>query len=326
MKRNLHCRPLSFHCEFFAVGALLLAAMFPGTASPVRLEWNAVDEPGIAGYRLYYQQVYSDEPTVVDVGRSTSLGLGTLSPSTTYVFWVTAYNSLGIESLPSKLISYNTAPANLQSEMTSTGINLSVRARVGETLALYDSADLQTWRLLSLHNNTTGTVRISHDFDFGTGPRRFFRLGTEGLTLSAWLDFRGLSDPLADSDGDGLSNLFTFASGADLKERAYEAMPSVGIVEINTGGVRTKYCTFRYTLREGMSGIIPIVEHSADLKKWYNAFWSLGEETSDLNGDGTRTITVRASRSLSPDDSQRLFYRLRFIDASSLEPAEPVSG
>ena len=75
------------------------------TANAVTLTWNANPEPDIAGYRLYYGQE-SLAATATDVGNNTTHSLSGLAPGQEYYFYVTAYNTAGLESDPSASVHY----------------------------------------------------------------------------------------------------------------------------------------------------------------------------------------------------------------------------
>jgi hypothetical protein len=75
-------------------------------SNAMTLAWDANQEPDIAGYKLYYAAAQSSY-LVVDAGNKTTLTLNSLDPGKTYTFYVTAYNTAGLESDPSKSITYS---------------------------------------------------------------------------------------------------------------------------------------------------------------------------------------------------------------------------
>ena len=80
------------------------------------LVWDPNPENDISGYRVHYGEQNSG-PTTIDVGNVTSYLFSNLVGGRTYFFYVTAYNNLGLESLPSAQLNYtkssgtNTPPA-----------------------------------------------------------------------------------------------------------------------------------------------------------------------------------------------------------------------
>lgn len=85
--------------------AMLCWCVAPVSAGTLTLAWDANSETNIAGYRLYYGTQVGSHPTMVDVGKSTTWQLRSLTDAQKYYFVVTAYNTAGLESLPSPEIS-----------------------------------------------------------------------------------------------------------------------------------------------------------------------------------------------------------------------------
>jgi hypothetical protein len=69
------------------------------------LTWNQNPEPDIAGYKVFYGEA-SAPPTMIDVGKVLSRAFTNLAGGRTYIFYVTAYNTSGLESDPSQTLSY----------------------------------------------------------------------------------------------------------------------------------------------------------------------------------------------------------------------------
>ena len=85
----------------------LTAAMAQPSGS-IWLTWSPNSESDLAGYRVYQ----GDEPgkynKQVDVGLSTIIEMGDLMPGRTYYWFVTAYNTQNLESLPSNVVTLTT--------------------------------------------------------------------------------------------------------------------------------------------------------------------------------------------------------------------------
>ncbi len=82
----------------------------------VTLQWDANSEADLAGYKLTYGTVSGAYTETVDAGNATTATAANLNAGTTYYFVVTAYNTEGLDSLPSNEVTYtsstgNTAPA-----------------------------------------------------------------------------------------------------------------------------------------------------------------------------------------------------------------------
>jgi len=79
-------------------------------APSVRVAWDPNPEANIQGYRIYYGQTGGGSTNVIDVGNQTTGAVTNLAYLTTYFFFVTAYNTFGLESDPSESLAYTTPP------------------------------------------------------------------------------------------------------------------------------------------------------------------------------------------------------------------------
>ncbi len=94
---------------FSALFLVILALTGPGSViagSSVTLAWDANAEPDVTGYRLLYGNASGNYALSQDAGNATTTIIPNLTPGATYFFVVTAYNSAGLESLPSNEVSY----------------------------------------------------------------------------------------------------------------------------------------------------------------------------------------------------------------------------
>ena len=85
---------------------LLLIVVEIARAASVTLAWDPNTEPDIAGYRLYYGTPAGNFTTVVNTGNTTNTTVEGLQPGATYAFYVTCYNTSGLESEPSNVVTY----------------------------------------------------------------------------------------------------------------------------------------------------------------------------------------------------------------------------
>jgi len=81
----------------------MLATLVAQSAS-VTLAWDPNTEPDVAGYRLYYG--INGFGTVVNCGNVTNQSVLDLQPGRMYSFYVTCYNTSGLESEPSNVVEY----------------------------------------------------------------------------------------------------------------------------------------------------------------------------------------------------------------------------
>ena len=109
---------------FFTVALLALA--FTAYAADVTLQWDANTETDLAGYRLYQKQNSAVPPfaQVQDIPKGTTTASVTgLDPAHSYSFAVTAYNTAGMESAYSNIVTIPAAPkmpSNLKWSLTLT--------------------------------------------------------------------------------------------------------------------------------------------------------------------------------------------------------------
>ena len=99
-----------------AAGLGLVAA---AQAAPdrVTVAWDPNPETNIAGYNVYYGIVGSGVTNKVSPGTTTQQQVISLQPQTPYWFYVTAFNTAGLESDPSQVLAYTT-PVNQSPTVT----------------------------------------------------------------------------------------------------------------------------------------------------------------------------------------------------------------
>jgi hypothetical protein len=98
---------------------LIFASAQTTLASILRFGWDPSSDPNITGYNVSYGTTSGLYTQNLDTGSSTSATVTSLTPSTTYYFIVTAYNSIGLPSLPSNEIAITTPP-NIPPTVTLT--------------------------------------------------------------------------------------------------------------------------------------------------------------------------------------------------------------
>lgn len=95
------------HVAFAVVLLAFLGTLsFAQAAWSVTLAWDANPEPDIAGYRVSYGTTSGIYTQQIDVGNTTNAAISDLAGNETYFFVVTAYNTAGLESLPSNELSF----------------------------------------------------------------------------------------------------------------------------------------------------------------------------------------------------------------------------
>jgi hypothetical protein len=132
--------------------ALLLSGRTPCFASTVVLQWTPVTDTNLSGYKVYYQADSSSQPLAgtgatqgaspLNASNQTSATISGLDPSHAYYFAVTAYNTSGVESAYSNIITVPemvaptislSAPANNASVSGVVSVTASATDNVGVT-------------------------------------------------------------------------------------------------------------------------------------------------------------------------------------------------
>jgi len=100
------CKLVAVICK--VVGAILLAGASQGAAANrITLAWDSNPESDIAGYKVYSGTNSHVYPTVVDVGKRTTVTLSNLVAGRTYFLALTAYDTTALESDFSQEIVYD---------------------------------------------------------------------------------------------------------------------------------------------------------------------------------------------------------------------------
>ncbi len=168
------------------------------------------------------------------------------------------------------------------------GPSLSLRYQPGSTS---DPAQAEQWRPSRDRGGSPGT--------------------TDGETLAEWMDARGIADPLADPDGDGLSHFFIYATGADLTGEKPGTRESP--IAIATRPAADGMFELRLRTRLTADDLLFQPEHSTDLGSWSPASHDLVQTASP--GDGSALLTFRGS--IPADAAHGSFYwRFRILLAA----------
>lgn len=100
-------------CAVMGAITFILSLVIPSYAAQSTLAWNAVTEPGVAGYKLHYGTVSGNYTQSVDAGTMTSCTVNDLIEGKTYYFAATSYDSKGNQSAYSNEVS-KTVPSTTQ--------------------------------------------------------------------------------------------------------------------------------------------------------------------------------------------------------------------
>lgn len=128
-----------------ALGAIMAFGLTgTGQASSVKLQWDPSTDSALAGYRVYYSADNAPLEGVspIEAGTQTSMTVSGLDPLHAYNFAVTAYNSSGVESTFSNVVTLAeqtpptvsiVSPASGASVSGSVSINVDANDNVGVT-------------------------------------------------------------------------------------------------------------------------------------------------------------------------------------------------
>lgn len=171
-------QPLSGYI-FFLLNSALVAG-----AAQVQLAWNPSPDPGVIGYALYYGSASGYYTNRVEAGNQTATSVTNLTAGIRYYFAVTAYNLLGMESLPSNetscilspATSTNSPPYISKFSVSAQGASLTWTSLPGRSYRVVykDSLPDPQWRTASPDLNCTNAVTSWVDPVTGTGGQRFY--------------------------------------------------------------------------------------------------------------------------------------------------------
>ena len=108
-----------------------IATAFSTRAATVRVAWDPSDTANIAGYYLYVQS--TELRRITNRADQTTATVSNLVAGVRYTLYATAFDAIGLESIPSNSIQHtptNAAPQGLRMEIarTSQGAGMELRA------------------------------------------------------------------------------------------------------------------------------------------------------------------------------------------------------
>ena len=128
------------------LSAIFLAGQATCFATNVALQWNPNTDANLAGYKVYYQADSSTTPfngtgSPMDVSNQTTATVSNLDPGSTYYFAVTAYDTSGVESTYSNIVTVPesvppTVSLSYPANNTTASGTLSVTASAGDNVGV----------------------------------------------------------------------------------------------------------------------------------------------------------------------------------------------
>ena len=145
----------------------------------LKLEWQSSSDPTVTGYALYYGATGGPLTNRLDVGTATFAVMNNLTASTSYSFYVVAYDVNQVESDPSNFLLYTAQAISSMNLSRSQGGGMSVSFKVAPGAACHveytDSLTSPNWKVLTAAaGDSNGIVNV---VDAATAPGgcRFYR-------------------------------------------------------------------------------------------------------------------------------------------------------
>lgn len=166
-------------CVLLFLSQLARIEAAPLHASPCTLAWNNSPDPTVAGYALYYGTSRSGTTNRLDAGMTNVVTLYNLTAFTNYFFFVVAYSTGEVESLPSS-VAYYSPPvfSRVKCTLLANGsASLSFSTATGAVCHVEYTPTLNPAQWQTLSNATAdakGNVTLTDPLA-GRPPTRFYR-------------------------------------------------------------------------------------------------------------------------------------------------------
>ena len=162
-------------------------------ATPIKLSWNAANDPSVKGYALYYGLLNQATLQRADVGTNLNCTISNLVVGTTYRIYAVSYNVLGAESIPSNELFYTppapvTAPTGPRLQIThqaNGSMQLSYKATPGQICGIQFAATPNpiAWQTLTNVTATSLSNVIAIDSSASQVAKRFYRVALSAQSL-----------------------------------------------------------------------------------------------------------------------------------------------
>jgi len=163
----------------FSSVCLSQKAFAASPACPLKLEWQSSADSSVTGYALYYGALGSPLTNRVDVGLMTSVSVTNLLASTSYSFYVVAYDADLDESGASNFLIYTTRAISRLKLSAAQGGGMAVSFNVAPGAACHveytDTLTPTNWKMLTAATgDSDGAVNVV-DTAVAPGGMRFYR-------------------------------------------------------------------------------------------------------------------------------------------------------
>ncbi len=192
--------------------------------------------------------------------------------------------------------------------LSNQGEAFSVLDAANNTIATVSYLPVAPWPVeastlgysLVLNNPVSGTTYGAEKWRIGAQPG-----GTPGQPAGP--AFAG--NPNGDTDGDGYSDYLEYALGNPQGTPGTTNRPGATVQSHTVSGIPGNYLTFSYRRNNAADGVNYFVELSTNLTAWDGTPAAVTYVGTVVNGDGTSTITYRATNPFNAEIPQ--FMRLR---------------
>ena len=206
--------------------------------------------------------------------------------------------------------------------LSNSGERITLVGATGATIAQFTYGDTEPWPVDAdggVYNNGAPPVLIGGGYSLvlnnpaagldgnnGTNWRSSAQVGgTPGLASGA--AFTG--SPTGDTDGDGVSDFFEYATGSNMNNPASRNLPVTSVAPFTVAAVTQNYLKLDYRRNLAADGVHYTVQYGTDLAAWLSDAASVTYVGTHNNGDGTATVTWRSTQPADPAHP-RMFLRL----------------
>lgn len=164
-----------------------------------------------------------------------------------------------------------------------------------------------SWSNSSTNLRSTTNLNLDAAVELNSVGFRVVRLAAPNPTFASFAAAAGVPADISDSDNDGLNNLLEYVFGSAPNDAVLRNLPVVGTSLVTVGAnALESYLTLTIIHRLGATDVSFGVEASTNLSVWKT---DTVLQSSTANGDGTETLTYRASISVAARPAQ--FLRVR---------------
>lgn len=145
----------------------------------VTLAWDAVSDPGVAGYSIYYGTASRSYTAELDVGDTNQATVFGLTPGETYFFAMTTRLLIGLESDYSSEIQFQAplrVPVLQPPSAHGQNVAFSAAAPAGHSYDVLATEDFVNWVAIASATSDVSRVVAFIDPEAGKYPARFYQL------------------------------------------------------------------------------------------------------------------------------------------------------